>query len=912
MFVRPRVLTFGALLTIACRPHDDPSSTAADTGIAVPPERTGTPAPSVPGPRADRPLELRALVFTKTTEFRHASIDAAKAFFSELPATERWSFVLTEDASWFIDATLAEFDVVAFVNTTGDVLDDAQQAALERFVRSGRGFVGVHAAADTEHAWPWYGELVGGRFVNHPEVPLEATLRRDAGATKHPHQSVAHLESEFRFTDEWYNFDRNARDHATVLLTVDEADFTVPNTPPGPSMGDDHPVAWARDFAGGRTFYTNLGHRAETWSDPRFTTHLLEGMRWAAGGGHYVRSTLTRALANPLALAVRPDGGAYVIERTGHVWLWRSDTGAVVPALALEVDTGYENGLLGITIDPEFGSNRLVYLYASLPRLGDEVVVGPPGTNAVLRYTARDDGTLDPSSRTVLLEIPSERRCCHEGGSLAFASDGTLVISTGDNTNPFEAAGAAPLDGRPGRETYDARRTAGNPHDLRGKILRIRSDGTVPPGNLFPPGSPEGRSEIFVMGVRNPFRIAADRERFRVFFGDVGPDATGDSARGPRGYDEINLATKPGDFGWPHCIAANLPYSAVDFTTGAVGQPFHCADREPSLMAYDYETVAYEALGNGYDDDGAFVGRTAIAGAVLPTATAPGVPPRLGGSLLMTEWTRDILASVSVDDLGQLRGVERKFADESFRRPIDLELGPDGHIYVLEYGTAFWGDNDDARLSRLELGEPTELAPAAEISTSVSVGAAPLDVTFSAETSRVSTGQYLAEYLWDIDVDGTVDGRGVALEHRFEHVGRHTVGLVTISNTGQRSAPVSVDVLVGNAPPEVRILSPQPGTRFRPGMPVLLEGEAHDPEDGLAPCDALTWNIGLIHNTHAHPLHTRQGCRLEFVPTADDHDATQDLLSFSIELVYTDRGGPGGEPSLTARQGIQFEFDAHP
>ena len=910
MLVRPHALLCGVLLTIACRPQDDLAGVETETGTMAPPQRTGTPEPPGPPARADHPLELRALVFTKTAGFRHDSIDAAKAFFSALPASERWAIELTEDASWFIDATLADFDVVAFVNTTGDVLDDAQQAALERFVRGGGGFVGVHAAADTEHDWPWYGELVGGRFVNHPEVPLEATLRRDEEGTDPLHQSIAHLEPEFRFTDEWYNFDRNPRERVTVLLTVDESDFTVPNTPPGPSMGDDHPISWAHAVAGGRAFYTNLGHRSETWSDPRFTTHLLEGMRWAAGGGHYVHATLTRALANPLALAVAPDGSAYVIERTGQVRLWRADTGAVVEALALEVDTGYENGLLGVTLDPDFATNRAVYLYASLPRWSDAPVDGPPGTNAVLRYTARLDGTLDPRTRTVLLEVPSERRCCHEGGSLAFAADGTLLVSTGDNTNPFEAEGASPHDGRPGRETYDARRTAGNPHDLRGKILRIRTDGSAPPGNLFPPGSTEGRPEIFVMGVRNPFRIAADPERFRVFFGDVGPDANSDSVRGPRGYDEINLASEPGDYGWPFCIAENRPYVAVDFATGALGQPFHCANRKPSLLAYDYETVAYEALGNGYADDGAFVGRTAIAGAVLPPATP--LPARLHGSLMMTEWTRDILASVIVDELGALRRVERKFTAASFRRPIDVEVGPDGSVYVLEYGTAFWGDNHDARLGRIAIDELANLPPAAEIDASVIVGAAPLEVTFSAARSRVGAGQYLAEYAWDVGVDGTLDGRGATLTHRFERVGRHTIGLVVTSSTGRRSAPVTVDVVVGNAPPEVRILSPQPGTRFRPGTPVLLEGEGYDPEDGPAPCDALTWNIGLIHNTHAHPLQSRQGCRVEFVPTADDHDATQDSLSFSIELVHTDRGGPGGEPPLTARQGIQFEFDPHP
>src|SRR5690606_17667472 len=139
---------------------------------------------------------------------------------------------------------LSRYDVVAFVNTTGDVLDDTQQSAFQRFVRAGGGFVGVHAAADTEHDWPWYGELVGAYFRSHPQVPLEALVAIDDPQARPRHQSLAAFEPEFRIIDEWYNFDRNPRDRVKVLLTVDESDFTVPNTPPGPSMGPDHPIAW--------------------------------------------------------------------------------------------------------------------------------------------------------------------------------------------------------------------------------------------------------------------------------------------------------------------------------------------------------------------------------------------------------------------------------------------------------------------------------------------------------------------------------------------------------------------------------------------------------------------------------------------------------------------------------------------
>lgn len=893
-------------LGFACGDANRGNHGGSTIGTAHPDEPDETDEP-VDEAISDRPLELRVLLFTRTAGSRHESIADAQRFFRELDAGAGLTVVATEDPATFTDPGLSTFDVVAFVNTTGDVLDDAQQGALERFIAGGRGFVGVHAAADTEHDWPYFGELVGAYFVSHPRVPLEATLRLDSPEAMPSHQSLVHLEPSFRVIDEWYNFDRNPRGDATILLTVDEADFTEPNVPEGPSMGADHPVAWTKAFGGGRSFYTNLGHRPETWTDPRFVTHLLEGIRWAAGGGHYARATLTRELGNPLALAVRPDGGVYVIERTGEVRLWQASSGRVIDALVVEVDTGYENGLLGIALDPAFTANGSIYLYVSRPRLQETDVAGPPGDNAVVRYTARADGTLDPASATILLEVPSERRCCHEGGSLAFAHDGTLLISTGDNTNPFESSGAAPLDGRPGRETFDSRRTAQNPNDLRGKILRIRPDGSIPPGNLFPADGSQGRPEIFAMGVRNPFRLASDPDRFRVFWGDVGPDAEQDSVRGPRGYDEINLATVPGNFGWPYCIGFGLGYAERDFATGTIGQPFDCVDYRAPLIAYDYTTPSYPALGTGYLADGTFVGRTAIAGVVVPGGVRTfALPPRHRGQLLMTEWTRDLIGLVAVDDAGALIDVGRLFGASTFHRPIDLDIGPDGALYILEYGSEFWGDNGDARLRRIEYGEPGSFAPVAYIEASTTQGIAPLDVEFSAEGSGVPIGQSIVDYAWSIDANVVDDEHGPRLAQRLTTHGKHTVGLVVTSNLDRRSQPVTLDLIVGNAPPTVRILSPGRGTVLEAGTAMVLQGEGFDPEDGVAPCDELIWDIRLIHNTHAHPQSELRGCSVEFIPDSAGH-AEQDLLSFAIELRYTDHGGTDGEP-LTARQGLQFEL----
>jgi cytochrome c len=442
----------------------------------------GSDEPIAPADSVDAapevPRDVRLLFFSRTAGFRHPSIDDAKRFFEGLDAeAERLFVTISEDPAVFTDAGLSGFDVIAFVNTTGDVLDDAQQAAMQRFLRSGRGFVGVHAAADTEHDWAWYGDLVGAYFVSHPLLPLEATLTRED--PENP--STRHFDETFRFHDEWYNFDRNPRHDHTVLLTVDEAAFyqesgePMPTSPPGsPFMGEDHPVAWSKEFEGGRSFYTNLGHRPESWSDERFRTHLLAGIRWARQPAQFSRVVLSTKAKNPLALRVTPDGRVLYVERTGEVYVYNPRTGRVTAAIELEVDTTAENGLLGIALDPRFTDNRQVYLYHSAP-IADPRPPGPPGQNLVSRFVLGEDDRIDPATRADIFAVPSERQCCHEGGQLEFLPDGTLLVGVGDNTNPHESGGAAPLDERPGRETFDSRRTAANPSDLRGKNGRAQS-----------------------------------------------------------------------------------------------------------------------------------------------------------------------------------------------------------------------------------------------------------------------------------------------------------------------------------------------------------------------------------------------------------------------------------------------------
>lgn len=225
---------------------------------------TSTPTPS----------SFDILVFSKTAGFRHDSISAGVQTIQALGRDNNFTVTNTEDAEFFSDARLSEFEVVVFLNTTGDVLNEAQKQAFERFIKSGRGFVGVHAASDTEYNWPWYGRLVGAYFNGHPSIQSGTLQVMNAD-----HPSTRQLPQRWSLVEEWYSF-RNVQPSVQRLLNLDESSYNLEGTP---SMGQDHPLAWHHIVDGGRSWYTGLGHRTETFSDTLFKQHLLGGLIWASG-----------------------------------------------------------------------------------------------------------------------------------------------------------------------------------------------------------------------------------------------------------------------------------------------------------------------------------------------------------------------------------------------------------------------------------------------------------------------------------------------------------------------------------------------------------------------------------------------------------------------------------------------------
>jgi type 1 glutamine amidotransferase len=211
------------------------------------------------------------LVFTRTAGFRHESIADGVVAIRRLGREHGFAVDDSADPARIAQG-LAAYRAVVFLSTTGDLLDAGPRAALRRYLQGGGGWVGVHAAADAEYDWPWYGELVGARFQHHPAVQ-PATVHPGPGAAA----LAGNLPSRWDRTDEWYDFVANPRRRARVLATVDESTYT------GAGMGTDHPIAWCHEYDGGRAWYTAMGHTRESFQEPPFLTHLLAGIRYATG-----------------------------------------------------------------------------------------------------------------------------------------------------------------------------------------------------------------------------------------------------------------------------------------------------------------------------------------------------------------------------------------------------------------------------------------------------------------------------------------------------------------------------------------------------------------------------------------------------------------------------------------------------
>ena len=932
-------------------------STTAKSTAAKP---AGAKTPSIQADAADAQLFAleNILVFSKTAGFRHGSIGPGIAAIEQLGTDNGFNVDATEDAAAFTDANLTQYDAVVFLSTTGDVLNDAQQAAFERYFQAGGGYVGIHAAADTEYTWPWYGEMLGGYFRNHP--PGTPTASVDITDPDEP--STAGLPTRWTRTDEWYNYqspvnpvvggggtDFSPRDSGVhVLATVDESTYDEQD---GNSTDDDHPIAWCSDFDGGRMWYTGMGHTDASFSEPEYRQHILGGIRTATravpaecgepreatpGPEDFEKITIDDDTENPFELDVDESGRVFFTERNGAVRVWLPETQQTLTAGTIPVYTGQENGLIGMQLAPDFEQSGWIYLaYSALPQSSLE--------QRVSRFKVVGN-SIDMSSEQVILTWTHQRdECCHSSGSLYFGPDGSLYVSTGDNTNPFASDGFAPIDERPGRQAWDAQRTAANTNNLNGKFLRVMpiqniapgtppgvgSTYTIPNGNLFPQGTAQTRPEVFSMGFRNPFRFTVDPETGWLLMGDYGPDAGATvPGKGPQGSVEFNAVTSPGNYGWPYCVRQNTPYNDADFSTTPItyGAPFNCANpvnNSPNNTGQtNLPTARPATMWMGYSEtDNRFPG-LGTGGAPTggpryhydPTGPPSQFPAYYDDEWFIGEWNNGWIKHVTLNGQGDATDV-RQFpylgaagcqqnagANGCYKRPMDMDFGLDGSLYLIEWGSGFGGNNADSGVYRIDyVGAGRR--PIAHVAATPTSGQPPLEVTFSSEGSIDPDGTSLT-YEWDFG-DGSAHSNDVNPVHTYTAAGTYSASLRVTDQSGQTGVD-NIEIVVGNTAPEVTINIPENGQFAEFGDQVPYEITVTDAEDGSTAggtinCADVTLNISLGHDQHAHEVDEKTGCSGTFETlNAGGHGEGANTFTV-IEAVYTDKAQAGGAGAITGR-----------
>ncbi|MEE6288944.1 ThuA domain-containing protein [Georgenia sp. MJ173] len=663
------------------------------------------------------------------------------------------------------------------------------------------------------------------------EIPVqEATVN----VTDQAHPATAELPQTWTRSDKWLNWDVNPTGEVHTVAQIDETSYE----PGDNANGAFHPIAWCRDYDGGRSFYTGMGGTAESYSEDAFRSHLLGAIQWSTGiirgdcqatiGDNYEIERLTDEnaegeldqMGEPHGLVAADDGTIFYVGRgacatgpvvswddpnvglgCGTIHQWDPETGEATLLTTLDVfgNRGSggelvktEEGLFGIEPDPNFAENNWLYVYW-MPHESIDTE-DRIGMRTVSRFTYdRENLTIDQDTRVDLLEWQTQiHSCCHAGGGMGFDDDGNLYVATGDNNS---SQGSDGYSGNNWTQEYagisfqDARRTSGNTNNLNGKILRIHpeEDGsyTIPEDNLFTGAEGNGdqaRPEIYVMGVRNPSRIQIDPDTDWLTAAWVGPDAFGpDPELGPAKYETATIITSAGNQGWPYCMGDRQPYRDRSNEDASVLTDWYDCDnlennspRNTGLVdipdARD-NMIWYAPEGGGpvfpRDEDGIPSYESDEATYTQPYLQGGGQAVMSGPTYRMSQVDEDseiawpsywegkwligdqsnsnnrIAVTADPDGIDEqapplyaedLRHIIRAGGgDNQLQSWMDAEFGPDGALYLLDYGSAFFTLHDNQKLIRIAYtGGPATPAPTA---TAASIQSSPLTVQFSGSRS---------------------------------------------------------------------------------------------------------------------------------------------------------------------------------
>jgi PKD repeat protein/glucose/arabinose dehydrogenase len=951
----------------------------------------GTASASAPAIAAPEPtssgIQYKVLVFTKSVGTKHASTVAGVNAIRQLGKQLRFTVEETDDAGKFDAPHLKQFRVVVFLNTYGDVLDPAQQAAFESYYRDGGGFVGVHSAIETETDWSFLTDVLGTRAAGSSSV-TNATIK----VADRVHPASGRLPEYWKRTDQWYNFTSNVRGVSHVLATVDESTYT------GGTMGFDHPITWCKDYQGGRSFYTGLGDTPASFATADLQAHLGGAIQWAAGvtdgdcGATVLANYQMDYVAappnvnEPIGFDVLPDGRVVQTDRRGGVRLHDPKANTTTVLAQIPVYMASEDGMYGPAVDNDFATNHWVYLYyspltmeapypqttptANSPTTGTDPSVWDPwkGYFQLSRFKFVDGPTptLDVASEQKIVKVPVDRgACCHVAGDIDFDADNNLWLVTGDDTpaGGGNSGGFSPHNdmltttGLYNAPYVDARRSAMNTNDLRGKILRIhvQADGsyTIPAGNLFT-GNEEGggktRPEIYAMGFRNPFRITIDDDGV-AYVTDYSPDSsTPQVFRGPAGTGRVEIVRRPANYGWPLCYSPDLPYYRWNFNTStpldSPAQAYECnnPDRGPANTSRWNTGLTYAPpiakpdIWYSFQDNNAAnpLGTPCAAYYTKsPPGTCPQLFPELGtggvgphgaakydydpanpnptkfpayydGSIFFGEFTRDYLREIRLDSSGQVFKINnllncgqapatpaRPFICDN---PMDMMWGDDGNFYLLTYGDGFFAANPDAGLVKFSYVKGTR-APSAVIGATPADGVAPLTVAFSSEGSKDPDPADSIKFAWDFDGNGTTDSIDPNPTYTYTSNGVYTARL-TVTDSSGKTASANTTITVGNTSPKVDMTVPVEGGLFAFGDTIPFTVTVSDPQDGPIDCSRVQVTFVLGHDSHGHAESTATGCSGTLATSAEDASHGGNVFGV-ISASYTDLGGPGGIPALT-------------
>ena len=569
----------------------------------------------------------------------------------------------------------------------------------------------------------------------------------------------------------------------------------------------------------------------------------------AGAGGTFQNEVLISGMNLPTALQFLPNGDMLILELGGNIWLVPAGTTAVSPTPFLTLTNigglASQQGLMGMVLDPDFENNHYYYVFYTL---------GTPNRDRVSRFTVTDDhlGTV-PGSELVLYQDPDDANAEHHGGALSFGADGKLYITTGEHMGPGDAQDLA---------------------SPRGKVLRINSDGTVPPDNPFADGAGPNRDDVWALGLRNPFRAFYDSVSARLYIGDVGGNDYSTAE------EEVHLGVAGANFGWPDCEGSS------------------CAE-DPIYTSPIYE---YPHLGRDASITGGFIYR------------GNQFPAEYYGNYFFADYAQNWIKRLTFDASGNVNGTfafepPDGSADGPYGDIVYLTEGPDGALYYVDLGFSdTTGETGISKIRRIRFVSGNLPPTAVATATPTESPTAPLTVSFSSADSVDPEDEPLT-YQWTFGDGATSDEANPT--HVYSQVGAY-VARVTISDGTSSTTSAPVPITVGNKP-EPAITSPADGSLFRGGDAIVIDGNAVDVEDGALPATAFSWTVDFLHAGHVHPGVPTVGTKnLVFPIATSGHDFSGDTR-YRITLTVTDSNGLKSSRSVTIfPDKVDLTFDAAP